>query len=83
MTILNKDVLLEHGPYINMVYRKSPLSVAEGEWPSMERYDKDIFFDLADDLLDDHLPDHLPDQKKYLYRTSPLRAFASDRFVTS
>ena len=51
MTILNKDVLLKEGPYLQLVYRKTPLIVDEGEWPSEDVYRKDTFFDLADDLL--------------------------------
>jgi hypothetical protein len=53
MTILNKNFLLEQGPFLNLVYRKSPLIMPEGEWPSKDEYEKDIFFDLADELLGD------------------------------
>ncbi|MBA3037695.1 MAG: hypothetical protein FP814_14530 [Desulfobacterium sp.] len=40
----------EHGPFLNMVYRDSPL-IPKNLWPSTDEYNKDIFFDLADDLL--------------------------------
>jgi len=51
MTILNKEALPKwHGPYINLVYRITPLKEKDS-WPSRGEYEKDVFFDLSDDLL--------------------------------
>jgi hypothetical protein len=56
MTILNKEVLPKHGPYHELVYRRTPLVIPEDRrsgWPSREMYSDDIFFELSDDLLDE------------------------------
>ncbi|HOU21530.1 MAG TPA: hypothetical protein PKX16_04840 [Kiritimatiellia bacterium] len=51
MTILNKDALPKwHGPYLHLVYRKTPLR-AKDAWPSRREYEKDVFFDFSDDLV--------------------------------
>ena len=51
MTILNKDALPKwHGPYINLVYCKTPLKTKDC-WPSPSEYERDVFFDFSDDLL--------------------------------
>jgi hypothetical protein len=53
MTILNKNMLPCHGPYIDLLYSEYPLEIDEDDWPLEEDYAQDIFFKLADDLLGD------------------------------
>lgn len=51
MTILNKDVLIECGPYLDWCYRDKPL-VPIDLWPSYNEYEKDIFFYMSIELLE-------------------------------
>lgn len=50
MAILGKDILHQHGPYIDFsVFDVSPIQ--DERWPAREVYEKGIFFELSDDLL--------------------------------
>ena len=50
MAILGKDLLPNHGPYIDFVRRDTKLVYANG-WPNPTLYKKDVVFLFADDLL--------------------------------
>ncbi len=52
MTVLNKEILYDSGPYIEFTCLKQPLLIPENDWPSKDLYSTGTFFELADSLLD-------------------------------
>jgi hypothetical protein len=52
MTILTKDILPTHGPYVEFVNSPARLAIEDGDWPQLEVYRENIFFELADDLIE-------------------------------
>lgn len=50
MTILGKNILHQHGPYVEFAVLEVPPPTQE--WLAREKYEKGIFFELSDSLLD-------------------------------
>jgi hypothetical protein len=52
MTILSKEVLCTHGPYIDFVDYPTVLNIYKDGWPTRSTFEEDIFFQLADSLVE-------------------------------
>ncbi len=52
MAVLDKKLLVKHGPYIDFIDRNEPMVVPEGSWPNEDSYSEDVFFEFSDDLMD-------------------------------
>lgn len=51
MTVLSREILIKHGPYISFVDLPTPYKVYADEWPNMVEHKDDVFFDFSDDLV--------------------------------
>lgn len=51
MTILDKNILPQHGPYVDFAVLDVPPGIPEDGWLAPEEYEAGLFFELADDLL--------------------------------
>lgn len=51
MTILGKNILNQHGPYVDFAVLDAPIPLQEGGWPTGDSYERGVFFEMADDLL--------------------------------
>lgn len=52
MPILNRNVLVKHGPFVEFASVPSFIPTEEGEWVKRESYEPHIFFSWADSLVD-------------------------------
>lgn len=52
MTILSKEVLCKHGPYIDFIDHPTGFKIEEWEWPARKEIEPYIFFDFSENLLE-------------------------------
>jgi hypothetical protein len=52
MPILDRNVLVKHGPYVKFASVPSFIPTDDGQWVKRESYESHIFFSWADSLVD-------------------------------